>query len=73
MSPVIYRLEHPLKKVMVYRTGKLMFWGAKSINDMEMAFMIMRKEMQAYEMTAKPQCFDPNEQETSGGAVQWGL
>lgn len=73
MSPVIYRLEQPLKKVMVYRTGKLMFWGAKSINDMEMAFMIMRKEMQPYELVSKPERYDPNEQETYAGGVQWGL
>ena len=73
MSPVIYRLEQPLKKVMVYRTGKLMFWGAKSINDMETAFMIMRKEMQAYEMAVKPEHFDPNEQETCGVVSQWGF
>jgi TATA-box binding protein (TBP) (component of TFIID and TFIIIB) len=63
MTAVIFRLEQPLKKVMVYRTGKLLFWGAKTIEDMELAFQLMRKEMLAYELVLKGERSDTTDHE----------
>lgn len=40
---VIFRLEEPVKKVTVYRNGKLAFLGAKTICEIENAFEIMKR------------------------------
>ena len=53
MSAVIYRLEEPIKKVMVYRSGKMLLWGAKTLDDVEMAYQMMRRQMMPYELIIK--------------------
>jgi len=53
MTAVIYRLDEPIKKVMVYRSGKMLLWGAKTLEDVEMAYQMMRKQMLPYELSFK--------------------
>jgi TATA-box binding protein (TBP) (component of TFIID and TFIIIB) len=50
---VFYKLGSPLQKVLVYQSGKLIFWGAKTTEDIELSFEIMKREMKLYEVLSK--------------------
>ena len=53
MPGVIYQLASPVKKVMVHHNGKLILWGAKSMDDMDLAFELMKKNLQEYAWTPR--------------------
>jgi TATA-box binding protein (TBP) (component of TFIID and TFIIIB) len=47
----------------VHRNGKLIFWGAKSLDDIDTAFEIMRREMRLYEFVRKGDRIDCSDHE----------
>lgn len=50
---VIYQLYEPIKKVMVHRNGKLILWGAKNMEDIHLAFKLMKNKMAEYSLLSK--------------------
>lgn len=53
MPGVIYRLDEPLKNVIVHHSGKMVFLGAKCMEDLERADLLMRREMKSFEFLQK--------------------
>ena len=58
MPGVIYRLNEPLKNVVVHHSGKMIFLGANNMEDIERADQLMRREMRSFEFLQKTEWGD---------------
>lgn len=45
---VIYKMNSPVKAVLIFNSGKLVFTGAKDKEDINQAFAILKEKLQDY-------------------------